>query len=293
MTETLRIVPEQSVLGARVAGVDLASPLADGDARAILDALGTYGVLCFPGQEVAPAALSAFAARFGELEINVANRFHAEGHPEVMILSNMVEDGRPIGFADAGQGWHTDMSYCRDVGLATILHARKVPVRGGRALGNTEFRNMHRAYEDLPEDVKKRIDGRVALHDFAKFWDMMRERPGSDRLPLSEAQRTYRPPVPQPIALTHPVTRRKVLYCNPGYALRIEGMEPAESDALLDVLFRHQAQDRYLHAHRWQAGDVLMWDDIGTTHNAVADYGPDEPRFMWRVQVIAPGAAVA
>lgn len=284
----LRIIPEASVLGARVEGVDVARSFDDAAVSAIRQALGAYGVLCFRDQDVPPEALAAFAARFGALEINVANRFHVPGHPEVMILSNMVEDGRPIGFADAGQDWHTDMSYCRDIGLATILHARRVPVRDGRALGNTQFRNMHRAYDDLPGDVKARIDGRVAIHDFAKFWDMMRARPGSERAPLSEAQRQYRPPVPQPIVRTHPITGRKVLYCNPGYAVRIEGMEPGESDELLDHLFRHQARDRYLHAHHWRQGDVLMWDDIGTTHNAVADYRPDEPRFMYRVQVIAP-----
>jgi taurine dioxygenase len=284
----MRIVPQEGALGARIEGVDLARPLGEPTRRAILGALGERGFLCFPGQALTPEALADFGKAFGPLEVNVANRFHAPGLPEVMILSNLVENGRAIGFSDAGQGWHTDVSYSQRIALATVLHAKHVPVRDGRVLGDTQFRNMHLAYADLPASVKARLDGLAAIHDFDKFWEMMRARPGNRRKPLTPAQRAYRPPVPQPIVRIHPVTRRPVLYCNPGYATRIAGLDPGESDALLDLLFRHQAQDKYLYAHHWSAGDVLMWDDIGTTHNAVADYAPDEPRFMYRVQVMAP-----
>ncbi len=283
----MRIVNDADVLGARIEGLDLAQPLAREAVRDILMALGERGVLCFRDQNLDPPGLAAFAAQFGELEINVANRFHAPDHPEVMILSNMVEDGKPVGFADAGQGWHTDVSYSREIALSTLLHAKRVPRRDGTPRGNTEFLSMRHAYDDLPQQVKASIDGRHAVHDFAKFWNMMLAKPGTDRLPLSDAQREKRPPVAQPIVRTHPVTGKKVLYCNPGYATRIEGLEAAESDQLLELLFQHQAQKKYFHAHRWREGDVLMWDDIATTHNAVADYGADEPRFMYRVQVLA------
>lgn len=283
----MRIVPDGDVLGARIEAVDLARPLGERAVADILWALGDRGVLCFPGQNLDPPELAAFAAQFGTLEINVANRFHAAGHPEVMILSNMVEDGKPVGFADAGQGWHTDVSYSREIALATMLHAKRVPVRDGIARGNTEFLGMRQAYDDLPQKVKERIDGLSAVHDFAKFWNMMLAKPGTDRLPLSEAQRAKRPPVSQPVVRRHPVTGQKVLYCNPGYATRIEGLDPAESDELLAMLFEHQAQRKYFHAHRWREGDVLMWDDIATTHNAVADYSAHELRFMYRVQVLA------
>src|SRR6516164_4748653 len=120
----------------------------------------------------------------------------------------------------------------------------------------------------------------------AEFWDMMRSRPGSRRAPLTPQQRAKKPPVAQPIFRTHPITGRTILYCNPGYAVRIDGMEEAESQDLLAFLFAHQEQKRFLHAHRWSQGDVLMWDNIGTVHHAVADYGPDEPRYMRRVQVM-------
>jgi taurine dioxygenase len=154
-------------------------------------------------------------------------------------------------------------------------------------LGNTEFSNMHAAYEDLPADVKARIDGFTATHDFDKFWSMMVKRPGSKRAPLSEAQRKARPPVTHPVVLTHPITGRKVLYANPGYTVKINELPPAESDELLEYLFAHQLQPKYRYVHRWQEGDVLMWENFGTIHNAIADYRPDEPRLVKRCQVMA------
>jgi len=281
------IRPSGRALGARITGIDLGEPLADGEFKRILRALGEYGVLCFPGQRLETEAFARFGRMFGELEINVANQFHEPGFPEVMVLSNITADGKPVGLGDAGQGWHTDMSYSKDVALANVLYAMKVPLRDGRPLGDTQFRNMHAAYDDLPADLKTRLQGRTATHDFAKFWDMMRTRPGSQRAPLTPEQRAKKPPVSQPIFLTHPVTSRPVLYCNPGYATHIDGMSEAESAETLDFLFRHQEQEKYFHAHAWTEGDVLMWDNIGTVHNAVPDYRPDEPRYMRRVQVMA------
>jgi taurine dioxygenase len=205
----------------------------------------------------------------------------------VMILSNMKKDGKPIGLGDAGQGWHTDMSYSKDIALANVLYAMKVPMRDGRPLGDTQFRNMHAAYDRLPDDIKKRVEGRTATHYFIKFWDMMRAKPGSTRGPLTPEQRRQKPPVSQPIVQTHPITGRKILYCNPGYAMFIDGMDKAESDELLDALFKHQEKPEFFYAHKWTEGDVLMWDNIGTVHNAIPDYRPDEPRYMRRIQVMA------
>ena len=274
-------------LGASIEGMDLAQPISDSDFKQILRALGEHGVLCFPKQRLETAEFARFGRMFGELEINVANQFHEPGFPEVMVLSNLTENGKPIGLGDAGQGWHTDMSYSKEIALANVLYAIKVPARDGRPLGDTQFRNMHAAYEDLPGEIKSRLEGRTATHDFAKFWDMMRARPGSQRTALTPEQRAKKPPVSQPIFRTHPITGRTVLYCNPGYATRIDGMPEAESAELMEYLFSHQQQEKYFHAHAWAEGDVLMWDNVGTVHNAMADYRPDEPRYMRRVQVMA------
>jgi taurine dioxygenase len=282
----MKIRPGGGAMGARIEDIDLARPIAEDHFRDILRALGAHGVLCFPGQRIDTQHLAAFGRMFGELEINVANQFHEPGFPEVMVLSNMTAHGKPIGLADAGQGWHTDMSYSTEIALANVLYALKVPMRG-RPLGETQFRNMHAAYADLPSAIKSRLQGRTATHDFAKFWDMMRARPGSRRAALTPEQRAKKPPVSQPIFRMHPITGRTVLYCNPGYAMRIDALPEAESAELLAFLFAHQEQEKYFHAHRWAEGDLLMWDNVGTVHNAVADYGADEPRYMRRVQVMA------
>jgi taurine dioxygenase len=283
----MKIVPGGQVLGASIEDIDLAQPVSGVQFKQILRALGAHGVLCFPRQKLETDAFAAFGRMFGDLEINVANKFHEPGHPEVMILSNMTKDGSPVGLGDAGQGWHTDMSYSRDMALANVLYAIKIPVRGGKPLGETQFRNMHAAYEDLPAGIKRQLAGRTATHDFVKFWDMMRSRPGSSRSALTPEQRATKPPVQQPIFQTHPITGRTILYCNPGYAMRIDGMPEAESQDMLAYLFKHQEQDKYFYAHKWSEGDLLMWDNIGTVHNAVPDYRPDEPRYIRRVQVMA------
>jgi taurine dioxygenase len=283
----MKITASGKALGARIEGIDLGRGVSDGDFKQILRALGEHGVLCFPAQQLETEALVRFGRMFGELEINVANQFHEPDFPEVMVLSNMTKDGKPIGLGDAGQGWHTDMSYSKDVALANVLYAIRVPVRDGRPLGDTQFRNMHLAYRDLPADLKRRLAGRTATHDFAKFWDMMRSRQGSQRAPLTPRQRAEKPPVSQPIFRTHPITGRTVLYCNPGYAVRVDGMPEAESAELLALLFAHQEREAFFYAHAWTEGDVLMWDNIGTVHNAIPDYRPDEPRYMRRIQVMA------
>jgi taurine dioxygenase len=283
----MEIQPSGKALGAKITGVDLSEPVSPALFKQILRALGQHGVIVFPKQTVNTATFAAFGRMFGDLEVNVANQFHEPGHPEVMTLSNIVRDGKPAGLGDAGQGWHTDMSYSRDIALANVLLADQIPVRDGKPLGDTQFRNMHAAYEDLPADIKKRLKGRTATHDFVKFWDMMRTRPGSLRAPLTPEQRAKKPPVKQPIFQTHPITGRTILYCNPGYAMWIDDMDAAESEELLDFLFKHQEQDKFFYAHKWTAGDLLMWDNIGTCHNAVPDYRPDEPRYIRRLQVMA------
>jgi len=135
--------------------------------------------------------------------------------------------------------------------------------------------------------VRQRLQGATAVHDFAKFWDRMRARPGSRRPPLTDEQRRRKPPVAHPVVLRHPVTGRSALYANPGYVVRIENLPPSESDALCEMLFAHQLQPQYRYAHHWSEGDVLMWDNLMTLHHAVPDYGPDEPRLIKRCQVMA------
>lgn len=280
------IRPTGDALGATITGIDLSRPMSDADFGAILRALGEHGVLRFPEQLLAPAALRDFSARFGGIQASVTGKFQDPDVPEVGILSNIVEDGKPIGIADAGQDWHTDMSYRDTMGFVNVLNAHKVPKRDGKPLGNTLFANMHAAYEALDPALKQRLKGMTATHDFNKFWEGMLAK-GSGRGPLTAAQRASRPPSVHPIFLTHPITGRTVLYCNPGYATRINELDEAESDRVLAQLFAHQLEPRFIYTHVWAERDLLIWDNIGTLHNALPDYRADEPRMMKRCQVMA------
>ena len=281
------VTPTGQALGATIEGIDLSAPLSAQDVDTVIGALGAHGVVRFPRQQLTAQDLKDFSARFGRLEVNVANAYQEPGIPEVMVLSNIVENGKPIGLADAGQDWHTDMSYSRTIAFANVLYGIRIPHRDGQPLGSTEFSNMHAAYDDLPEALKTRLDGMTALHDFNKFWEKMRREKGSTRAPLTEAQRAAKPPVSHPVFLTHPITGRKVLYANPGYAIRINELPQHESDEILEFLFEHQLQPKYRYKFQWREGDVLMWDNFGTIHNAVADYRPDEHRLIKRCQVMA------
>lgn len=283
----MQIVPSGKVLGATIEGLDLRTPLRDSEVEAIIEALGRHGVVRFPRQSLTAQQQKDFAARFGELEVNVAGAYQEPGIPEVMILSNILREGKPIGLADAGQDWHTDMSYSRMIAFANVLYAIEIPQRNGQPLGATEFSSMHAAYEGLPEDLRKKLDGMSVLHDFNKFWEMMRREKGSKRPPLTEAQRKAKPPVSHPIFLIHPITGRKVLYANPGYSMRINELPEKESDEILQFLFEHQLKPEYRYRHEWAKGDLLMWENFGTIHNAIADYGPDEHRLIKRCQVMA------
>jgi taurine dioxygenase len=207
----------------------------------------------------------------------------------MMILSNIVQDGKPVGLADAGQDWHTDMSFSKTIAFLNVLYALKVPRRDGRPLGATLFANMADAYDALPRDVKQRIEGRTATHDFEKFWEMMRSRKGeaTSRPPLTDAQRRQKPAVSHPMVMVHPISGRKSLYADPGYTVSIDGMPAAEGEELLQFLFQHQLQPQFQYAHRWNEGDVLVWDNLWTLHNAEADYRADEPRLIKRCQAMA------
>jgi taurine dioxygenase len=283
----ISVEPSGKILGATVHGIDLSAPLSDADFGALVRVLGQYGVLRFPGQRLDAAAQRDFSRRFGSLQASLTAQFAEPGVPEVGILSNVVENGQPIGLADAGQDWHTDMSYNKTIGFLNVLYAVKVPRRGGQVLGATEFGDMGAAYDALAPELKERLADATATHDFNKFWEMMRTRPGSLRDPLTTEQRTRRPASVHPLFMTHPISGRKVLYCNPGYAIRINELEQTASDELLEQLFAHQLQPRFRYVHTWTEGDVLMWDHIRTIHMAVADYGPGEERLMKRCQVMA------
>jgi taurine dioxygenase len=284
----LTIEPTGAVLGATARGVDLAQELSEADFGRILLALGRHGVLRFPGQHLDLAALKRFSERFGEIQGSATRDLdRSREYPEIDILSNLKENGKYVGSPDAGQDWHTDMTYRDVAGFVNVLYGVRIPHRDGKPLGGTEFANMHAAYEDLPADIKARLDGMTATHNIEKFWEHMRQHRGSPRPPMTDEQRRRRPPVVHPVFLTHPITGRQVLYCNPGFTVRINELPEEESTGMLDYLFAHQLQMKFRYTNVWTENDLLVWDHLGTIHRAIADYRPDEIRLIRRRQVMA------
>ncbi len=274
-----------TTIGARVTGIDLAQPIGDEEFSAILKALGEHEVLCFPSQPIGPQALRNFSMLFGALQITPIGQM--PGLPDVSILSNIMVNGLNVGIPDAGQSWHTDMTYNKVPGFVNILVAQKVPMRNGKALGATEFANAQAACADLPKDLLARLEGMTATHNVNKFWEHMRREKGSTRPPMTPEQRAKHPPSTHPVLLTHPITGRKVLYVNPGFTERIEQLSADESERMLQQLYDHVLQPKYRYVHEWTVGDVLLWDHLGTWHNAIDDYAPHEHRLMIRCQVMA------
>src|SRR6516162_5924794 len=227
----LTIEPTGAVLGATVRGVDLAQSLDERDMGRILLALGRHGVLRFPDQRLDLASLKRFSEFFGEIQGNpIRDADPMREYPEIGILSNLKEDGKYIGSPDAGQDWHTDMSYRDVMGFVNVLYGIRIPRRNGVPLGGTEFANMHMVYDALPGEIRTRLADATVTHNFEKFWEHMREDRASTRPPMTDEQRRRRPPVVHKLFLTHPITGRKVLYCNPGYATRINELSERESD---------------------------------------------------------------
>jgi taurine dioxygenase len=278
-------------LGARIDGIDLGRPLDDAGFAAIEEAFHRHGVIAISDQRLDEPALIAFSRRFGELELNVASSFHHPAYPHINILSNKRRpDGSRLGSPDAGQGWHSDMSYNPVPARASILYALEVPMRRGEPLGDTLFASMTAAYEALEPALQARLQRLRAVHHFSKFYDYMIEEKGSPRPPLSEAQKAAKPPVVHPMVVRHPYTGRKCLYCDPGYTVRVLDLAEAESAALLRQLFAFQTRDEFLYRHKWRVGDMLIWDNIAATHMATGGYSDEEHRHMHRTQVLGDGA---
>jgi taurine dioxygenase len=230
--------------------------------RAFLD----HGVIVARDRPLSPEAQIAFSARFGPLmgrRPSMSDKALMPGHPEITILSNRKRNGEAVGLADAGRYWHSDLCFEENPNLGTILHAVEVPPEGG----DTLFADLALAYETLPDDVKRRIEGRRAAHTFAKHYrDVMAQ--GSKRTPLTPEQVAALKTTWHPIVRTHPETGRKALYVNPGHTTCVEGMNEVESTALLDLLYAHSVRPEHVYRHTWRVGDTVAWDNRRVMHNA-------------------------
>ena len=279
-TQSLTVRPLSKVMGAEAIGVDLSQPLDDAAFRAIHRAFLDAGVLVLRDQRLTPEQHVAFSKRFGDLAIHVKDEFLYPGIPEILILSNRKHaDGRPMGFEDAGRYWHTDMSYVAEPPLGSLLHAVEIPPEGG----DTIFCNMYLAYEELPAAMKARIATLRGVHSFVASFEG-KTKAGASRGTLTDEQKQKLTDAVHPMVRTHPETGRKALYVNPGFTYKVEGMDAAEGQALLEELFAHSTQARFLYRHVWQPHDLVFWDNRCAMHHATT-YEPRYIRHMQRTTV--------
>ena len=276
----MQIVPSQDVIGAEIRGVDLAAPISDEVFRRIETAFNTHAVICFPQQVLKEEQLIAFALRFGTIQCNYLTQYAHPRFPEITYISNIKENGRDIGHADAGSVWHTDGSYTAHPPRATLLYALEVPMENGVALGDTQFSSAAAAHDSLPQEMQQQIAGLRAIHQVAG----RRAKTGTGH--WDQAQRLAQPSVIHPVVRTHPHTGRKCLYVSKGECEGIEGMASEEAASLIDTLAERTVDPRFRHTHHWRVHDILMWDNCAVQHLASFDYKwPRHRRLMHRITV--------
>jgi taurine dioxygenase len=283
--DSIEVIPTGAALGAEIRGVDLAQELDGVTFRHIDRAFNGHGVVFFRDQRLTEAQHIRFARRFGELEINVNTEYGLPDYPEMLLVSNIVENGRHIGLADAGRTWHTDMSSYAKPPRCSLLYAREIPVdAAGRVLGDTLFTSSAAAYDALPPAVKERLAGKRAVHSYLAKMQAREKAVGLTRKVTPE-HLAKTPPTLHPVFRTHPVTGRKCLYVTEGECTGIEGMPDAEALALISELHAHLIRPEFQYRHGWRVGDLLMWDNCACQHLAIKDYDLPQRRLMHRVTV--------
>jgi taurine dioxygenase len=279
MASELDITRLDGALGARVTGIDLTRPVDAEVASALRRAWAEHLLLVFPGQSLNDDQLIAFTGLFGELDPPGPNPYGGPilpGHPEINVISNVVEGGRPIGNLGAGEAiWHADMTYTEIPPRGSVLQALELPTDGG----NTYFANMCLAYQTLDADLRARIAPLTCIHD-ATYNSAGMMRKGYAEVTDPSAA----PGARHPLAVSHPETGRICLFLGRRRNACITGLALDESEALLDRLWAHATQDAFVTAHVWSPGDMLMWDNFATLHRRDA-FDENTRRILHRTQI--------
>ncbi len=269
-------------MGAEITGIDLSKPLDVADVQTVLGAFHDNQVIAIRDQNLTPGQLITFSRHLGPLEDQLNARYTLPDFPEVLVLSNDLKDGKPIGLIDGGDFWHSDSSHREKPSMATILHSKQNPNMGG----DTQFANMYLAYETLPEEFKERIEGLKAIHAVSKLKN--KRVKVSERRPDAKDHYEMQKSIPDqiwPLARTHPVTGRKALYVSERFTIGIEGVAEDEADEILEVLFEHQVKPEFIYTHKWKDGDLVIWDNRCVIHRGVGGYSYPDVRTMHRTVV--------
>jgi taurine dioxygenase len=261
--DSLHVALFDGPLGAEVIGLDLNRPLPQRDFQRIHQAHLDHHLLVFRAQRITPQQQVDFSRRFGPLQIHVLRNFQLPSNPEVLIISNIIEHGQPVGLGDAGHFWHSDLSYKETPSLGSMLHAQELPSEGG----DTLFANMHLAWDTLPAALRHAVQDARAEHSYLAQYEALRRR-SPFRPALTQAQIDEVKPVQHPVVRTHPETGRKALFVSEHFTTRIVGLPEDESRALLDELFAHSVLPEHVYRHQWAPHDLVFWDNRSLMHLA-------------------------
>jgi taurine dioxygenase len=273
------IKPFDAALGAEVLGLDLSLPLSTDDFARLHRAHLDHHVLVFRDQHITPSQQVAFSRLFGPLQIHVLRQFQLEAEPEVLVVSNIRENGKPLGLGDAGHFWHSDLSYKETPSLGSMLHAQELPRDGG----DTLFANQHTAWEALPARLQRAVEDAMAEHSYlCRYADLQKKNPW--RPNLTQAQIDEVKPVVHPVVRIHPETGRRALFVSEHFTTRIVGLPEDESRALLAELFDHSTRPEHIYRHRWQPHDMVFWDNRSLMHLA-AGCPDDQRRKLYRTTI--------
>jgi taurine dioxygenase len=278
VTTRVEIVPSGKTLGAEIRGVDLRN-INEQEFAAIYSAWLDRLVVLLRGQQLNDEDLIAFSRRFGALDwapVQETGRRFVEGHPEIYVVSNVIENGAPIGSLGAGEAtWHTDMSYLEDPPKASMLYALEVPPAGG----NTYFCDMYHAYESLPEPMKRRISGYKLKHDGTyNSGGYLRQGVAAVDDPVNS------PGAYHPLVCRHRETGRRMLYLGRRRNAYLGGLSLAESEALLDELWSYASREEFAWHNVWRPGDLVLWDNRCTMHRR-DPFDANSRRIMHRTQI--------
>ncbi|MCX7080575.1 MAG: TauD/TfdA family dioxygenase [Pseudomonas sp.] len=261
--QSFDIRPFDGAVGAEIIGLDLARPVNDQDFARIHRAHLDHHVVVFRDQRISPEQQIAFSRRFGVLQIHVLKQFLLAGHPEILIVSNIIENGQSIGLGDAGKFWHSDLSYKELPSLGSMLHAQELPSEGG----DTLFADMHKAWDNLPQALRTAVEGRSAAHSYTARYNETKFE-GNWRPTLTPEQLAQVNEVVHPIVRTHPENGRKALFVSEGFTTRIVGLPDDESQQLLAELYTHSVLPENIYRHQWQPHDLVFWDNRSLIHLA-------------------------
>ncbi len=272
--------------GMEALGIDLARDLDDGTLAEVRRAFVENGVLLIRGQgHIGADDHVRFSRRFGPLEAHVLSQFLLPGHPENFVVSNIVEDGRHIGAHGGSKEFHSDLAYLPTPSLGSVFRCVECPAEGGE----TAFVSMAAAYDDLPADLKRRVEGLEAVYDYV--WNYER-RHLATRGPLSDAQKAKTPPLAHPVVVAHPETGRRSLFLSESWVRNFVGMSEADSQALLAEVMAVATRPEAEYRHRWTPGDIVLWDNRSTLHRACPFDEANTRRLMHRTTIAGSGRPV-